>query len=489
MAKEYEYFMTQKTNSDDFKKKFEECDDKFNTIFTLTSVASKVIDSDLKIIRVNQALTEMLGFSAEELEGTEILEYACPEYIAHWHRLQDELWNKNTPFFKLDACLIKKDKSLVWVNVTTILFKDEGKTYGFTVLDNITGLKHLEESEKRLGLALKYSKMAAWEMNLRNLQVIRSEAHDQIFGYEKPLKEWNLDTYLKHLLPDDAALFQKALSTLQTQNSFNFKGRIHNGDLIFKWIHFQGETELDAEGKKAKLIGTLKDITKEKLQERQKEDFISIASHELKTPITSLKASLQLINKLIHNPGDKKLMDLMSRANKSMNKVSLLIEDLLSATSMQEGQMQLNILSFSISKIIDECCDHVRSGGIHSIKISGDENLRVQADPDRIEQVVENFINNAVKYAPESKEIRVNIEKLNGMAKVSVSDTGPGIPTEKLPHLFDRFYRVESSGSRYSGLGLGLYISAEIIKKHGGKIGATSEEGKGSTFWFTLPLS
>lgn len=473
-------------NPDDFKRKFEECDDKFNTIFKLTSVASKVIDSDLKIIKVNQALTEMLGFSTEELEGTEILEYACPEYIAHWHRLQDELWNRNTPFFKLDACLIKKDKSLVWVNVTTILFKDEGKTYGFTVLDNITGLKHLEESEKRLGLALKYSKMAAWEMDLKSLRVIRSETHDQIFGYEKPLKQWNLDTYLKHFLPDDAALFQKALRILQTQNSFNFKGRVHNGDLIFKWIHFQGETELDAEGRQSKLIGTLKDITKEKLQERQKEDFISIASHELKTPITSLKASLQLINKLIHKPGDN-LVEVMSRANKSMNKVSLLIEVLLSATSMHEGQLQLNKLSFSISKIIDDCCDHVRSGGIHSIKIYGDEKIRVQADPDRIEQVVENLINNAVKYAPESKEIRINIEKLNGMAKISVSDTGPGIPTDKLPHLFDRFYRVESSGSRYSGLGLALYISAEIVKK--GKIGATSEEGKGSTFWFTLPLS
>lgn len=88
-------------NNNDFKKKFEECDSKFNTIFKLTSVASKVIDSDLKIIRVNQALTELLGFSAEELEGTEILDYACPEFIPHWHRLQEELWGNQRPFFKL----------------------------------------------------------------------------------------------------------------------------------------------------------------------------------------------------------------------------------------------------------------------------------------------------------------------------------------------------------------------------------------------------
>lgn len=146
-------------------------------------------------------------------------------------------------------------------------------------------------------------------------------------------------------------------------------------------------------------------------------------------------------------------------------------------------------IPFTVSKVINDCCDHIRSGGTYSIEIYGDKSLKVYADPDRIEQVIENFINNAIKYAPESHQIRVDIEKLHGMARISVSDQGHGIPPEKLPHLFDRFYRAESSGSRYSGLGLGLYISAEIIKKHGGKIGAKSEEGKGSTFWFTLPLS
>lgn len=115
--------------------------------------------------------------------------------------------------------------------------------------------------------------------------------------------------------------------------------------------------------------------------------------------------------------------------------------------------------------------------------------IKVYADAARIDQVVINFINNAIKYAPESKEIRICIEKVNNMAKVSVIDKGPGIPLEKLRHLFDRYYRADSSGSQYTGLGLGLYISSEIIKKHNGTIGVDSEVGKGSTFWFTLPVS
>ena len=106
----------------------------------------------------------------------------------------------------------------------------------------------------------------------------------------------------------------------------------------------------------------------------------------------------------------------------------------------------------------------------------GDKGLTVYADADRIDQVVVNFVNNAVKYAPGTKEIHVNIEKINGMAKVSVIDHGPGIAPEKLPFLFDRYYRADSGGMQYSGLGLGLYIGSEIIKEHNGQIGADSED-------------
>ncbi|WP_051189786.1 PAS domain-containing sensor histidine kinase [Daejeonella oryzae] len=472
----------------DYKQKFAESDTKFQTIFKLTSVACKIISSDLTVIKVNQALIDLLGYSEQEIQGTKIVDYACEEYKAHWNHLQDELWDKNTPFFKLNACLIRKDQSLVWVNVTTILFQEEGITYGYSVLDDITGQKHFEESEKRLEMALQYSKMAAWELDLNDFSVIRSEnTHDKIFGYKAPLEEWNLDTYLHHLIPEDALLFKEAINSLTDHTNFDFKGRIHTDNMSFKYIHFQGEKELDEHGNPCKIIGTIKDISKEKLLERQKEDFISIASHELKTPITSLNASLQLINKNISD-GAQNLKHLITMANKSMNKVSALVEDLLSASSMNEGQLKLHKSTFILSQLIEDCCDRIRVSGNYSIITGGDLGLKIEADPERVEQVVSNLINNAIKYAPQSKEIRIDIEKQEQMAKISVTDQGPGIAAEKIPLLFDRFYRVESNGSRYSGLGLGLYISSQIIKEHGGQIGADSEEGKGSRFWFTLPM-
>jgi len=138
--------------------------------------------------------------------------------------------------------------------------------------------------------------------------------------------------------------------------------------------------------------------------------------------------------------------------------------------------------------MIGQCCENIRNGDDYEIITQGDLEIEVFADALRIEQIITNFVNNAIKYAPESNKINILIETVDEMAKVSVIDFGLGIEKGKLPYLFDRYYRVNSNEGHYNGLGLGLYICAEIIKKHNGKIGVTSEIGMGTKFWFTLPL-
>ena len=235
-------------------------------------------------------------------------------------------------------------------------------------------------------------------------------------------------------------------------------------------------------------IGTFMDVTNRRKAIQQKDDFISVASHELKTPITSLKASLQLLDRMKDKPGAM-LPRLIEQANKSMQKVSNLIEDLLNASKVTEGHLHLNKATFKLANVIEESCQHVISTGDFKIILDGDYGLEVFGDPVRIEQVVVNFINNATKYALGTNQIDIMISQDGQDAKVAVKDYGQGIAADKLPHLFDRYYRVDDTGFQYSGLGLGLYICAEIIKKHNGKIGAESAPGKGSTFWFTLPLA
>ena len=225
-----------------------------------------------------------------------------------------------------------------------------------------------------------------------------------------------------------------------------------------------------------------------KLQQ-EKDDFISIASHELKSPLTTLKASLQLMDRTKNSGDFEKFHYFIHQANKSMHKVSTLVDDLLNVRRINEAQLPLNQKSVKVFELINGCCNHISITTNHNLVITGDKDLEVLADEAAIDRVIVNLVNNAVKYAPDAKDIEVRIERIGRMAKISVVDSGPGIAPEKLPRIFERYYQAEKSPFNNPGLGLGLFISAEIVRRHGGRIGVESEVGKGSTFWFTLPLA
>lgn len=235
-------------------------------------------------------------------------------------------------------------------------------------------------------------------------------------------------------------------------------------------------------------IVTFTDVTNRRLVLQQKDDFISVASHELKTPVTSLKAAIQLLDRMQENIKPEILAKLIEQANKSLNKLSDLMNSLLNSNRFGQGRFPIHKTNFSVSDLINNCCQHVRTASNHEIIVKGDTGLQVSADEQLMDQVIVNLVNNAVKYAPQSKQIIIDVEQEGDFAKVSVMDSGPGIPQDKVTHIFERYYQVENSGKQSSGLGLGLYICAEIVHKHGGGIGVESEPGKGSKFWFTLPL-
>lgn len=279
--------------------------------------------------------------------------------------------------------------------------------------------------------------------------------------------------------------------SLENGNIFENEFRLKNAQSAsYIWVLGRAVPIRNEEGSIYKWFGTCTDINEYKQQEQQKDDFIGIASHELKTPLTSVKASLQLMQRVVKSSSSSDVLTkLVDQSARSLDKLGYLVEDLLNVTKINEGQLFLNKSDVSLTDLVDECTQYVRLDGTHSITITTDIELKVYCDAHRIEQVLINLINNAIKYAPESKEIVISIKEVAGEAMVAVSDKGPGIPAEKMSKLFDRYYRVDNSGILYSGLGLGLYINSEIIKKHQGRIGVESELGKGSTFWFTLPLS
>lgn len=234
-------------------------------------------------------------------------------------------------------------------------------------------------------------------------------------------------------------------------------------------------------------IGTFMDVTARRLAMQDKEDFISIASHELKTPVTALKASLQLLERSHDKLPAESQSRLLGQAIKSVEKLSVLITTLLDTGRLDQGQIKLEKQPFIISELFEDCCSNFSQITDQQIFFTGAISEVITADRHQIGQVLTNFICNAVKYAPQSEKIMIDAEKTSSnRIKISVQDQGPGIPPEKKEHLFERYYRTDYEGQQFTGLGLGLYISADIIQKHGGEIGVESVEGNGSTFWFTL---
>jgi len=254
------------------------------------------------------------------------------------------------------------------------------------------------------------------------------------------------------------------------------------------YISINAAPIFDSEGRLTGGIGTFMDVTARRMITQGKDDFISIASHELKTPVTALKIALQLLERSHEKLSLEVRTKLIDQSVKSLDKLSRLIDELLDTSRMEQGHLKLHKTIFSMAELFDECLSILFQKTDRKITFEGDTSIMVEADNQQIGQVMVNFISNAIKYAPDS-DIVVKVHLLNDdHVKITIKDNGPGIPEEKVGHLFERYYRTDYRGQKFSGLGLGLYISAEIIRNHGGDIGVESQLGKGSEFWFTLPL-
>lgn len=223
-----------------------------------------------------------------------------------------------------------------------------------------------------------------------------------------------------------------------------------------------------------------------KILNTKKDEFLSIASHELKTPLTSIKA----FNQLMQRTSDpEKVAGFMSKSAEHIQRLEKLVNDLLNVTKINSGKMQYNMHPFNFRQMLIESIESVQhTTNNHEIILSGDIDVMFTGDHLRIEQVMNNFLTNAVKYSPGGGKVLVKATLDDENIIVSVQDFGIGIPQDHLDRLFERFYRVDSTAMHFEGLGLGLFLSSEILKQHKGVFWIESEPGKGSTFYFSLPL-
>ena len=231
------------------------------------------------------------------------------------------------------------------------------------------------------------------------------------------------------------------------------------------------------------------DITERKELEMKKDEFMSIASHELCTPLTSIKGYTQILERIIQQMGDHRLHAYLKKTNTYVDRLNSLIIELLDVSKIQAGKLIMNFESVPFEQFVKESIDTLKHfSSKHTIEYHGriDETLLI--DRNRLEQVFTNLVTNAIKYSPNGKKIEIRVKKGHDAIIVSIKDDGIGISKKDQENLFNRFYRVESSTNHFSGLGIGLYISREIINRHGGDIWVRSKKGEGSEFFFSLPI-
>ncbi|PTS96361.1 hypothetical protein DBR11_19255 [Pedobacter sp. HMWF019] len=471
-----------------------ESEARFRSLISQAPVGICIIRAkDLMIQEVNDAYLELVGRKRSDMENRTIWQ-AVPEAADNYAPIMNEVISSGMPFNakEHELVLIRKGApEIVFVDFVYEPVKDADEkvttimVLAIEISDKVIARRNIADVEERIRLAVEAAEIGTFDHDLLTDEMVTSDRFDMIFGFDHPVPRKDI---LSAIHPDDREYVRQTRESGYISGKILYDTRLIHKDGSIHWIRVYGKVYHDAEHTPLRVLGTILDITEFKSLQQQKDDFISIASHELKTPITSLKASLQLLERFKDRPDAPLIPKLIEQSSKSMVKISELVEDLLNVSRMSEGQIQLNKSSFNIADLLKNCCSHVRAAGKHDLIFEGDLHLNVFADEQRIDQVVVNFVNNAVKYAPDSKDIYLIVRKMKNIVWIGVKDNGPGVPPGKLPHLFDRYYRADSSGFQVSGLGLGLYISAEIIKRHEGEIGVESELGKGSTFWFTIPL-
>lgn len=290
--------------------------------------------------------------------------------------------------------------------------------------------------------------------------------------------------------PDDLEnTLDKYTNALNTGQVYEVENRYKKADGSYRW-HLNRAVPLKNEhGEILFWVGTATDIEEQKQEMDKKDEFIGIASHELKTPLTSLKGYIQIMGIYKSEEVPPAIKQYIAKANNAINKLHNLVNDLLDVSKIQAGRLNYTMINFNLADMIHAAAENVRQiyPGHHFICQIAPQ-LMVYGNSERLEQVLMNLLSNAVKYSREGTDVRISAYVLNGEVRVSVTDWGIGLSEAQMEKIFERFYRVEDKQFMTSGLGMGLYISSEIINTHKGKIGVESELGKGSTFYFELPL-
>lgn len=495
-------------------------DDLGNNIYlqALNSARSGIIITDNRqpdnpIIYCNKAFENITGYSHNEIIG-----HNC-RFLQAQDRSQPERELIKDAVRKGIDCILKirnykKDGTLFWneLIISPVKDPDGNVTHFIGVQNDITERKKLENEmreekasvEKRieertrelhdseaflssiiqtvreslLVLDADYKVLSANTHFLNSFKVSTEDTIGKVL-FELGNHQWDIEA-LKVLLT-------KILPTNNPVIDFEVE---HDFPYIGKKIMLVNAYRIEFEGQyKDRILIAIEDITDKKETDRRKDDFLSIASHELKTPLTTIKGFIQLLERMVPEDSSEKFVSTLGKVSVYVDRLNNLISELLDTSKIQSGKIEIHKDPFEIDKLIHDTVENLAlATPSYTISINSETRATILGDELQISQVITNLVSNAIKYSPGTDTVDVYCNRVGNFVKISVRDHGMGISQQDQTKIFERFFRARDIQKKFPGMGIGLYICHEIIANHNGTLWVESEIGSGSTFNFTLPI-
>jgi two-component system CheB/CheR fusion protein len=461
---------------------------KFGMIWNSGFIAINTWNIDGYILEANPAYTQMLGYTQEDIKNRKVkwMDLHEPGYFKH---LQDiERLKSGLPVEPFETRFRHKDGTYRTVMIGFEMLPGsliEGNCIIIDITEQRKLQEKLDKTNERIRKITEHmvDVILIYDRDYRYLYV--SPAIFNYFG--KPASYYIGKICGQAGIPENISLLmRKAIDQVfATKQNAIIEYALNDERYVQSLI----TPEFDPNGEVETVMAVSRDITLLKQQELKKDGFISLVGHELKTPVTGLKGMIQLAQKTIRASKNQDALKFLDKAEKIVNKQSDIIDHLIDVSRVDTGKIKLNYTTFPVIELFKDCIELIAvNHDPELITVRCMPDTRLTADWHRLEQVICNLLSNASRYSSPESRIFIDVEVSKHVCTISVKDEGIGIDPQKLPYIFERFYRINDDKNTPSGLGLGLFISAQIVKMHNGKIWAESKLGKGSVFYIQIPI-
>jgi two-component system phosphate regulon sensor histidine kinase PhoR len=476
----------------------------FRALIENSSDAIALMTPEGNFLYLSPPVKKILGYTPEELVGRCSFDLLPPDQLPFAIQQFSKIAQNPGVTQIKEHQYLHKDGTLRWMESTTTNLLDNPHVQAIVanfrdITDRKQMEKQLKESQDQLSAILKNTADGITVQDRTGKMIYANHAAALIAGYssveellQAPLLEYQekfslTDEYGRPFPPDQLP----GRRAIQGEENPQVTVCYTNKDTTEKrWSIIKATAIRDAQDQPYIVINTIQDITHLKELEQRKDDFISIASHELKTPLTSIKGFTQILQNRFKKNNDEATLQLLFKMERQLNKLTKLISDLLDISKMQAGKLSYSIEPFDLDLLIREVVENLQeTTRTHQLQLESTTGLWVAGDKDRLGQVLINLLTNAIKYSPKANTVIIRARAEQETVLVSVQDFGIGIAESHHQKIFEQFYQVTDEIEKtFPGLGIGLHITGEIIQRHQGRIWVESTKGHGSTFTFTLPL-